>query len=155
MILYVHFLSNVILCLLPFSVYRILCILSLFNIICNKPPADVWTLVYFFWFVHIFPTEVMTLYSRDRRNVFFIHKSLYHLRTLIDGQLVLVCGAHILISAHNSGTTCLRLHVPSQKMILSPWPIIPIILSVRSCYTLYIQLRTSMGLHGLLVSLPD
>ena len=36
-------------------------------------------------------------------------------------------------------TTCLRVHVPSQKMILSAWPIIPIILSVRSCYTLYIQ----------------
>ena len=43
-----------------------------------------------------------------------------------------------LIHAHNSGTTCLRIYIPSQKMILSAWPIIPIILSVRSCYTLYI-----------------
>ena len=67
------------------------------------------------------------------------HKSLYHLRTLIDGQLVPVRGARTLIHAHNSGTTCLRvdLCVPSQKMIPSAWPIIPIILSVRSCYTLY------------------
>ena len=40
---------------------------------------------------------------------------------------------------HNSRTTCLWVHVlPSQKMILSAWPIIPVILSVRSCYTLYI-----------------
>ena len=42
-----------------------------------------------------------------------------------------------LILAHNSGTTCLRVHVPSQKMIPPARPIIPIILSVRSCYTLY------------------
>ena len=42
--------------------------------------------------------------------------------------------------AHNSQTTRLRVHVPSQKMILSAWPIIPIILSVSSCYTLYIFL---------------
>ena len=40
-------------------------------------------------------------------------------------------------SAHNSQTTCFRVHVPPQKMILSAWPIIPIILSVRSFYTLY------------------
>ena len=66
------------------------------------------------------------------------HKSLYHLRTLIDGQLVPVRGAPTLIHEQNSGTTCLRVYVPSQKMILSAWPIIPIILSVRSCYTLYI-----------------
>ena len=49
-------------------------------------------------------------------------------------------GARTLIHAHNSGTTCLRAYVPSQKMILSAWPIIPIILSVRSCYTLYIYI---------------
>ena len=66
------------------------------------------------------------------------HKSLYHLRTLIDGQLVPVRGARTWIQAHNSGT-CLRVHVPSQKMILSAWPIIPIILLVRSCYTLYMR----------------
>ena len=64
------------------------------------------------------------------------HKSLYHLRILIDGQLVPVHGARTLIHAHNRGTTCFRVHVPSQKMILSAWPIILIILSVRSCYTL-------------------
>ena len=70
------------------------------------------------------------------------HKSLYHLRTLIDGQLVPLRGARTLIHAHNSGTTCLRVYVPSQKLTLSAWPIIPIILSVRSCYILYIlQLR--------------
>ena len=43
------------------------------------------------------------------------HKSLYHLHTLIDGQLVPVRGACTFIHAHNSGTTCLRVHVPSQK----------------------------------------
>ena len=61
----------------------------------------------------------------------------YHLRTLIDGQLVPVRGARTLIHARNSRTTCLRVYVPSQKMILCSWPIIPIIFSVRSCYTLY------------------
>ena len=30
---------------------------------------------------------------------------------------------------------------PSQKIILSAWSIIPIILSVRSCYTLYIYVE--------------
>ena len=64
------------------------------------------------------------------------HKSLYHLRTLIDGQLVPVHCALTLIHTQNSGTTCLRVYVPSQKIILSAWPIIPLILSVRSCYTL-------------------
>ena len=50
---------------------------------------------------------------------------------------------------HNSGTTCLRVYVPSQKMILSAWPIIPIILSVRSCYTLYISVAYPGNLqHG-------
>ena len=64
-------------------------------------------------------------------------KSLYHLRKLIDGQLVPVRGARTLMHAPNSGTTCLRVYVSSQKIILSAWPIIPIILSMRSCYILY------------------
>ena len=34
---------------------------------------------------------------------------------IIDGQLVPVRGARTLIHAHNSGTTCLRVYVPSQK----------------------------------------
>ena len=46
-------------------------------------------------------------------------KSLYHLRTLIDGQLVPLRGARTFIHAHNSGTTCLRVYIPSQKIILS------------------------------------
>ena len=43
------------------------------------------------------------------------HKSLYHLRILIDSQLVPMRGTRNLIRAHNSGTTCLRVYVPSQK----------------------------------------
>ena len=46
-----------------------------------------------------------------------------------------------LSHARNSGTTCLWVYVPSQKIILSAWPIIPIILSVRSCYILYILMK--------------
>ena len=53
-------------------------------------------------------------YCYDREG--WRHKSLYHLRTLIDGQLVPVRGARTLIYAHNSGTTCLRVYVPSQKL---------------------------------------
>ena len=33
-----------------------------------------------------------------------------------DGQLVPVRGVRTLIHAHNSGTTCLRVNVPSQKL---------------------------------------
>ena len=63
----------------------------------------------------------MRRYILLRQSEGWRHKSLYHLRTLIDGQLVPVRGGRTLIHSHNSGTTCLRVYVPSQKMILTAW----------------------------------
>ena len=53
----------------------------------------------------------MRRYVLLRQSEGWRHKSLYHLPTLSDGQLVPVRGACTLIHAHNSETTCLRLKI--------------------------------------------